>query len=421
MSEPFCLLFADNTPPPADHVFYLSSPWYEPRLNSHGRVRIDPDAMQPIAPERLIETPWLLKALFRGTGLDVHLIERLLGRGLPTLAQWWSAAGLASGDGYQRSSTRMDATHLRGRPHLTPGDLLARRVDSLRIDAHRLPAFAIPRLHRTRDEAIYAAPLLLLRESVRVNARRVHISDEALVYNESFYGYSAHGHPDGRLLVRYLALLLSSRLFEWYNLVTGGKFGVEREVWHKVDVDAFPFMPIEQLDDQRRGEIEPLFDAYAAGRASRDTVDDWVLGVYDLGVRAGEVITDTLTMASPHHAAKTGAAAPPEPAMIDAFAARLGERLAPFAAVDVRVVSTAPEDPYRALVIGTHLTDADAHHPIAQRVLQLADRLGSSEYVLTDDATGRIWLGRLAQRRYWTLSRARLTAARLLEGPLGRP
>ncbi|MCB9551046.1 MAG: hypothetical protein H6705_04015 [Myxococcales bacterium] len=160
----------------------------------------------------------------------------------------------------------MDATHLRGRPHLTPGDLLARRVDSLRIDAHRLPGVChpTPSPHARRGHLRRSTPAAA-RNPPRVNARRVHISDEALVYNESFYGYSAHGHPDGRLLVRYLALLLSSRLFEWYNLVTGGKFGVEREVWHKVDVDAFPFMPIEQLDDQRRGEIGLLFDAYAAG------------------------------------------------------------------------------------------------------------------------------------------------------------
>lgn len=256
---------------------------------------------------------------------------------------------------------------------------------------------------------------------MRVDARRVHISDQGLVYNESFYGYSAHGHPESELLVRYLALLLSSRLFEWYNLVTGGKFGVEREVWHKVDVDAFPLMPLDRLDAARKAEVMPLFDAFAAGRVGRDAVDAWVLAIYDLGLRAGEVIADTLAMASPHQASMQHAAGRPEPAMIEAFAARVRERLRPFAAIEVRVVPGTPGDPYQALVIAPEPTEADAHHPIAQRVLQLADRLGSSEYVLTDDTAGRIWLGRLAQRRYWTLSRARLTAAHLLDGPLGRP
>lgn len=415
MIEPFCLLFADNARPSPDHHFYLQSPYFEPGLNENGRLRIDPDAMHPISPQRLTEFPFLLKSLFRGTALDVHLLDRLHKLRLPTLAGWWQKAGLASGDGYQKSSEHMDASHLLSRPHLTTTEATA-----LRIDPARLPLFNLPRLHRTRDAAIYEGPLLLLREAVRTdNALRVHVSDGGIVYNESFYGYSACQHPEAELLVRYLALVLSSRLFEWFNLMTGGKFGIEREVWHKADVDAFPLLPLERMDPAHKREIAPLFDALAAGRIDRDAIDTWVLDIYGLGRRAAEVITDTLAIGLPHTSSKEYAAGRPEHAMIDAFAARLRDRLTPFAAVDVQVLPTVPDDPYCALVISHRGTQdvRDGMHESMRRVLELADRQGSSECIITDRA-GRIWLARLAQRRYWTKSRARLTAARLVDDHL---
>ena len=406
--QPFCLLFADNALPPADHVFYVSSPYYEPGLNKSGRLRIDPEALQPISPARLKQLPSLLKALFRGTALDVHILERLVGRAWPTLAAYWTRQRLASGDGFQKTSQEQDASHLLGLPLLTAGQPIG-----LEIDASRLPRFERARVHRARNPAIYRGPQLVLRESVQfTHAHRAHVSAAGVVFSESFYGYSAHGHPDGLRLVRYLCLLFHSSLFAWYNLVTGGKFGVERPVWNKEDVAGFPVVPLEDLTGAQVEALDQHFAALAADALPRERLDAWVVDLYGLGAPAARVMADTLKVGLPHLDNQRFAAGAPEDAMVAAFAGQLAERLAPFARVDVQVIPTPPVDPYRVLRIGPDPTSA--RHPDIARVLELADTFGSSEFIMTDDR-GRLWLGRLAQRRYWTLSRARLTAARLLE------
>lgn len=407
--QPFCLLFADNVRPPTDHVFYLSSPYFEPALNESGRLRIDPDALQPIAPARLQEVPWLLKALFRGTPLDVQLLERLTQKELPSLAEWWEARGLAAGDGYQKSSDEEDAGPLLGRPELT-----ARAKVGLVIDAASLPRFERARVHRTRDVAIYEGPLLILRESVRVKGDRAHVSDAGVVFSESFYGYSAHGHEDGRRLVRYLCLLLHSDLFVWFNLMTGGRFGVEREVWSKQDIDTFPIVPFDRLSSEQLGDIDSLFARLSAREPSREGLDEWIAELYGLGRHAAEVMADTLRMTLPHRENRTHAAGTPEPGMITEFVRILAARLTPLLRVSVQEVPTADEDPYRVVLIGANDSPPRAGISGLRKVLEMADQKGSSECKVVD-VDGRIWLGRLAQRRYWTASRARLTAARLIE------
>ena len=61
---------------------------------------------------------------------------------------------------------------------------------------------------------------------------------EDAVFNETFYGYSLSGDPDAGLLVRYLALVLGSKLAVWLALVTSGKFGFERDVVEKATLDS---------------------------------------------------------------------------------------------------------------------------------------------------------------------------------------
>jgi len=417
VQQPFCLVFADNALPAPEHAFYMVSPYFEPGLNGSGRLRIDPDAIHPVSPGVLTHQPALLKILFRGTALDAHVLDRLLASGRLTVKAWWAELGLRRqcGQGYIVGNRRFDAAALSGRPSLT-----ARAQVGPLLDTDRLPPFGRPRLERPRHPELYAGPLVLLREAVRTDRQWASVSDEGVVFNESFYGYGAHGHPNAHLMVRYLFLLFRSDVFHWFNLVTGGKFGVERESWKKTDVDAFPVVPFRDLEPSLSTRVPELFDACVAGQLDPSSLDDWVARVYGLGRRSMEVIADTLAVGSPHAEARSYASGTPEPEMIEAFATRLGERLAPFADLPVRVLPGAPGDPYCALLLGAPEGDAEQVATSARAILELADRRGSSECVVAS-TDGCIWLARLAQRRYWTLSRARLTASRLVDEHLSGP
>lgn len=409
VTAPFCLLLADNTPAPPDHVFHFASPYYEPGLNAGGRLRIDPDAVESVELARLRERPMLLKAMFRGTSLDVRLVERFDQQGWPSLAAWMADRGLQFRQGFQIRGDQNDPGSLRRLPLLEP----KRTIPSLEIDTTTLPPFPHATLHRPRERAIYEGPLLLVREAVRKDSRRIHVCPQSVAFSESFYGLSFSGIDEGLRVAQYLALVMHSPLFVWFTLMTSGKFGVEREAWLKTDLERFPIVPFESLAPAQRAEVDALFARLAAEELPSGELLTWTCALYGLGRRAAEVIADTLQAGLPFPENKAWAASHPEPEMVEGFAARLVQRLKPFADLQIRVGPRSATDPYQTLVVGRHLPDDAVNDSSAQAVMRLADRLGSSEYVYRDEANGVIWLGRLAQRRYWTLSRARLTAARL--------
>ena len=99
------------------------------------------------------------------------------------------------------------------------------------VEDGSLGIFSHERIHDPRSEDLFVGPVVLVHQSPPARTGRigVTVSEEDIVFNESFYGYSPTGHPKARLLVRYLALVLGSKLVAWIALVTSGKFGFERE------------------------------------------------------------------------------------------------------------------------------------------------------------------------------------------------
>ena len=103
---PFCVFFARNAKPSADHRFHYAAPSYEPGLNGGGRFRIDYEAAQPISAARSEKRPWLLKTLSLGTWLDGEVMEGLMNPELKTLiGRWleWDETGNQTGEGYNRA------------------------------------------------------------------------------------------------------------------------------------------------------------------------------------------------------------------------------------------------------------------------------------------------------------------------------
>lgn len=414
---PFCLLMADNAPPPPDHEFFMLSPYFEPGMNASGRLRIDPDAIEPINVGRLRERPWLLKALFRGSRLDVQLLERLRERRWPSLARWMGEHGLELRQGFIRGKKDFrDASHLHGLPRLEADDPIGPV-----IDAARLPPFDEPEMHRPRKtRAIYEGPLLLIREGIRQDDHPIYVCDTDVAFSRSFYGLSFKGHPDGRRLIRYLALLQHSPIFEWLTLMTG-TLGTERDRRLKIEVTRRPIVPFESLSEAQRAQAAQLFARLAADELPEAELLAWTTDLYGLGKRAAEVIADTLATGLPFPAVRAWAAGAPGDDVLAAFVRRLAQRLKPFESVQVELAPFDEADPYRVIVLGREISADQLSAQNARQVLRMAETRGASEAVYHDAATGLVYVGRLAQRRYWTASRARLTAARLVgEGLVGQ-
>ncbi len=436
ISAPFCILFATNRTPGVEAGFRFISPRFEDSLNKAGGMRIDAKNAEVLPSRQLADTPELLKILFRGSRADLGVLERIRTQGHPTLADFWrDRIGVrdrgrlrGSGSGYQKVTTTsevrrkgdgqpgMDASGLKGRPEITLASFA-----NIVVNKEVLDTFSLDRVHRLRAPDLFAGPLIVVHQSPPAATRRmrVAISDEGVVFNETFYGYSARTHGEAGLLVRYIALVLGSNLATWFALITSGKFGLERDVVEKAALDRIPLPDFDKLTPQQRSEIECLVASLQSGEVSWEAVDEWVMRLYGLSQRDLQVVFDTLEFNLPFAWNKRNAQESPSSDERERFCDVLRDELSPWcdrfgSQLDVNQVSPLPMSPWQVVTVRRAPCGPMQMVPANDwtGLLKAADEAAASE-VLLDNGPDELLIGRLAQRRYWSETQARLLAQRI--------
>ena len=436
IAAPFCILFATNRTPGVEAGFRFVSPRIEDTLNDAGAMRIDAVNAEVVASHQLVDTPEILKVLFRGSKADFGILQRIRAQGHPTLADFWrEAIGVTdhgqlrgSGNGYQKlraTSERRrqgdglrgaDASHLQGRLEITH-----KSFTNILVDCEALDVFSLDRVHRARSPDLFTGPQLIVHKSLPAAKGRIGVvvSDKKAVFNETFYGYSPGPHSDAALLVRYLALVLGSRFMVWFALVTSGEFGFEREVIEKATLDRIPLPAIDELEATRRREIAPLVDGLQSGEVTWDEVDEWINELYGLGKRDLQVIRDTLEFNLPFGENRRNAQAPPRSAERERFCAVLRDELMPWcdrfgSRLVVGQIPPLATSPWQAIAVRT--ARREQTEPVLPGdwagLVRAADEAAASE-VVVDNGLDGLLIGRLAQRRYWSETQARLLAQRI--------
>ena len=432
---PFCILFGKNRMPGTEAGFRVISPRLEASLNKAGGMRIDTANAEVVNSRQLVETPEILKILFRGSKADLGVLQRIRAEGHPTLYDYWKENfGLGergrlrgSGNGYQklRPTSRIrrrgdnlpgvDASYLRGRPQIT-----AAPFTSILIDSSLLDVFSHERIHDPRSVDLFSGPQAIVHESPLESTARISVavSDEGIVYNTSFHGYCPGAHPEATLIVRYLALVLGSKLAMWFALVTSGRFGVERDVVEKIALDRLPLPRFNQLTPLQRDEIGSLIDGLDSGDVTWEEVDEWVMRLYGLGQRDLQVVFDTLEFNLPFAENKRNAQAFPSFEERKRFCDVLRDELMPWCdrfglRLAVYQISPLTMSPWQAIAVRTGL--GDVTEKVSEDwagLLRAADETAATE-ILVGNGPGRLLIGRLAQRRYWSETQARLLAGRI--------
>ena len=433
---PFCILFGRNSVPGAEAGFRVISPRIEDSLNKAGGIRIDTANAELVASQQLAQTPEILKVLFRGSKADLGVLERIRAEGHPTLYDYWREKfGLAdrrrlrgSGNGYQtrRATSRVrrrgdglpgvDASYLHGRPQITTAPFT-----SILIDNSLLDLFSHERIHDPRSIDLFVGPQAIVHESPLKSTARISVavSDEGIVYNTSFHGYCPGAHPDGPLFVRYLALVLGSKLAIWFALVTSGRFGVERDVVEKITLDRLPLPRFDKLTSEQHVEVERLIEGLESREVSWEEVDEWVMRLYSLGERDLQVVFDTLEFNLPFAENKRNAQALPSSDERERFCEVLRDELMPWcdrfgSRLAVYQIPPLTMSPWQALAVRTGLgevTETVSEDDWAG-LLRAADEAAASE-ILVDNGPDGLLIGRLSQRRYWSKTQARQLAQRI--------
>lgn len=429
MQAQFCLFFARNNIPSNSGAFHFISPQFESHLNNRqGRMRIDYLNAETIRYKELEKHPSLLKSLFRGTQLDVNLIDKIesnVGNGFLRLSKYWDSivGKRRHGQGFQVASKSKNASFI-----LEMGaKLLSKKIEKrvavgYSVKQHTLPLFDYQRLHTPRWKEIYEGPLILFNESPGQyrNTKRCKISLESgsLAYNESYIGYSAHGLANASDILKYLLLLGNSDLFIYYMLMTSSKYGVEREVVLKEDIDNFPVIPFDRLNQSEKRTANEIADQMLVGEEINwDTLNSFVNDLYGISKNDAQVMNDTLSISLPTSHSRKLAESKPDTEQVNSYRSALENQLRPFfeLAGDQLFVSVSATKSSGWCSVTISTSDLKKERTtFTQHVLSsISANVGASRIVIPHNQSIEIVMP--LQYRYWTLSRARLLAIEILK------
>jgi hypothetical protein len=430
---PFSIFFARNDLPAPRHAFRFASPCYELRQHERGRFRIDYQNDVLVRCSEVLEKPWLLKALAVGNSLDVSLLERLQAAFQNTLGGFWfkwDPEFLHTGEGYNFNLSAELTQKSTDFLHLLPD---FQRPDGWEIE-FPLPTFEVNHgrttAHMPRRKELFAATLVIVPKSPGQERHSPHawISKKDVAFSKTWYGYSCAGHPESAVLAFLLYLLLHSQIFFYYILLTSPCFGADRQTFNKGDLDSMPFPDPAELCHDDKILIKKLAHLLEQGSEKPwKEIDALFARLYGLNEVDCELMEDTLFSAAPYRNKGAAAFHPPMQSDVMIFADCLQEMLQPFLAVTGRTLGVRPadfpQDVYRDawyfVEVTTEGQRVNVTHGLLEQVIATANDLGASRVIVrAEGCHAGLLLGQIAQRRWWTKTRARLCSTHIIHNHL---
>jgi len=201
--------------------------------------------------------------------------------------------------------------------------------------------------------------------------------------------------------------------------MTSSKFGVERDILLKEDIDNFPLLPLETLSNERVTELRALSDAVISNKNPWRDIDDWVNHLYNLDSSDAEVIEDTFATDMPFQESRKRAERPPTRPEVQQFLAKLTQVLQPFFRLTKENVHVqALPQPTTSWIFIDIKTNGEEwgfslQDYLSEFLNEFAKDAGASRLFLRMKK-GWLRVGVLARYRFWTPTRARMCALDIL-------
>ena len=434
---PFCIMFARNRVPGPDHRFHYAAPVKEPDLNGSGRFRIDYEAAQPISVARVEKQPWILKTLAFGTWLDVELMEALTSPDRQSLKNFWAAwdrRGLKTGQGYNRSPQlpQKSVDFLGDLPVFAPHSQtlhgLAQPKTYGEIFGKNSKGQSSASRPKTMD--LFQPPLVVIPQSPgdQDNRPRAYVLDHPEAFSQSYYGYSCSGHPQADTLAGLIYLLAHSTLFDYFCLMTSRRSGFDRQTFNKEEFDALPFPDVAALSEEDKAEIRSLVQRLQVDSVKpRSDLNKFVFRLYGINPASVQVAEDTLFSAAAYR--KVGKAAfertstQTRKPFLDALRSELEpyfDVCAEHAAVNEAEFQPADcREPWFFISVSREGHSVPVNPALMRKAMEAANQRGCSRIMIHAPGRRGLLVGLLNQRRWWTITRARLCAQHIIRERLG--
>lgn len=428
MDLPFCLLFARNALPQEDHRFIFAAPLHDPEVNRQSRFRLDYEAARPVSLERVLRQPWVLKTLTLGTWRDVEVMETILGAFPQTLAEVWKAwnpEGDKTGQGFNLSpGLRQSPEKFLGKMKVFSPPTSGFSIQLEGVERF-VDKYATDSAHMPRTDLLYQPPLVIVPKAPGSDplAPAAYISDEELAFNQSYYGYSCSGHRDPESLGALLFLLPHSSLFRYFASMVSVSQGADRLIFTKQDFDSLPFPEVSGLQPQQRASLVKLARSVQQRTAAPvDEIDEAIFRLYQLDTEASQTIRDTLFSAAVYRKKGRDAFVPTQRTDREVFSSELSDLLTPFFEVcGERLFVQEPlrqpdlwREAWAFLGLSRFAEPLEIDPQLLAEAMSQADVRGASRIFVRLPESRGLLLGLLNQKRWWTITRARLCGQSIL-------
>jgi hypothetical protein len=199
--------------------------------------------------KKLKDFDWLWKVLVYGSYLDFNFIKRVKEEH-PSIKKIISETDkFIEGTGVQYSSNpTYDSKHLIGLPFID-----SYGVNSFFITPEKVSGFEKTKVHRLRDERLFKAPMLLIREGIDMDTltAKCVVSNKNAIFKDSITSIKALQKKEIDSL-KNIAAIFSTSLFSYYSVNVFASIGIERERVKNYNKYSLPYLDIDassSIDD----------------------------------------------------------------------------------------------------------------------------------------------------------------------------
>ncbi len=260
-------------------IFYCTpKPQYS--LQDTKKFSIDPTDICRI-PSDLVCDDRIWKIAMWGSPRDLELIDRLQST-YPSLDQFLLNHNMKSAEGFKRGNRKLIYDGFANLPIVDAKDFYPFYIQEEMLLSNEDNTYE--RISNN-NLAIFKAPHLIMKQSHRKGRFFASVLDYDAIFNHSLLGISG----DERIL-KYLCLIINSKVFSYYHLLTSRTWMVERDALEAGDIRT---IPIPEPSEEMLGKAVELYEHIKIS-GDESLLDAFVFDAYRLKDYETYLVTDAL-------------------------------------------------------------------------------------------------------------------------------
>lgn len=266
----------DKTQP----IFYCT-PKPQFTMQDHKKFSIEPNDICKI-PYEITGDDRIWKIAMWGGPRDLELIDKLQSTYAP-LNDFLEEHEMVSAEGFKRGNRKKTCRDFLGMPCLEAKSFVpfySSENNEIKVDYTDFECIV------SKKREIFKAPHLIVKQSHKKSRFLASVLDYDAVFNHSLLGI--HGEIN---YLKYLCLIINSKLFSYYHLMTNRKWLVERDELEAGDIWN---TPIPNVNTNQLKEAVELFDGLTETKKNEDDLQKFIYQIYRLQPYEVELINDAL-------------------------------------------------------------------------------------------------------------------------------